>query len=635
MKVDYNRLAGRIGAMQTLIENFPMGIFSTYGDSYQSPIDFILYVLKLLGLDEITLTNNIIDLFFNVPNAVEIYKGMNNAFVYKKLKNPTDYQKENAVRDGVIPEATIASPDYILYDGEYYYKTTKIAHDPQSEFLTGLENNVKTILMNILTSILSCSLLPNIEEYNLDSNNNEITSPIEIPLKYIDTSGLLNICPTTDIGQNFYSVDADMTPNTLYKTQDLNAFLWYVLNRGTQITQNEKNKLMWDSRLVEQTDADYIRDTSEKWNYWYNSKTTNIEGGNWKLLPSGFTDNNIDAPLHPILQFYVNGVDGEKSISLLFPRQTYENKTIFDFNNDYLKNIKIFSPRVIISNMINELLSGNVLGTLNVSLKYSIEENILDAQINEIIKRALEQDDVKISDCFFSFSNDDYNTMLEQMEMERYGGKELNSETSPVMKIDEDFGLNALNQINSTATINEKIATITKTVFDISAIPGKDAAVEISDKWMLNYNCEWLNNIVFSIVRPLVKSLLSPKVMLLFMINFSVMGLINLEDIKSFRQILLVLYRKIMGTIISIVQYIKYELISYLINLYYKLLEPIIAKYIAIIGIEKINYWRTLLLEARLCLPTFKRTKVLTEIDDVNYADITQTSNVPESTETC
>ena len=633
---EYGKIIGRIDTMQTLIENFPMGIFSNVQFSDISVIDFIIEVLRHLGKDERVLVNDFIELFFNVPNAVELYGGLSGGFVYKKIKKPTDVQKNNAAVYGTVPPATPDSEDYIVVNGVYYYKTTKLNHDPQSNFLNFLEDKLKVVLMNILTSILSCSIIPYIQDYDLDTNANAMTfGPIEIPLNYIDSIGMLNICPTTEIGQNFYNVDADMTPNTLYKSKDLNAFLWYVLNRGSEMTQTEKNKMMWDSRIAENKDASYVRDTSEKWNAWYESKKTNMDDGEWRFAADGMEPSKLEDPLHPIMQFYVNGLSGERTVNLLFSRQSFDGKTIYKFNKDYLRNIRIFSPRVIIANMINSLLNGNVLGSLGISMNYSVEKNLIEAEIDKIITRAIEEDDITVSDCFFTFSNDDYNNMLEEMERQRYGGKELNSETAPSIKIEDGLGLDMLNQINSTATNHEKITTLTRTVFDISAIPGKDASIEISDKFMFNYNNEWLNDVIHALVKPLVMSLLSPKVMLLFMINLSVMGMINISDVKGFEDIVKIIYRKIMGAILSIIQYIKMKIILFLFDMFEKLITPLIEKYMVIVLNEKLISWKNLLMEGRICLPSFKPKTVISEIDDVNYADITRTGDIPESAQTC
>ena len=642
---------GTIGAIQTLIENFPMSIFELFGNkTYTNPIDFIMDVLRQLGISDVVLVDKLIELFFNVPNAVELYGDVAN-YKYKYIKKPTEEQIEQAVEEQDIPSKIDAnSPNYIFIVNEnetksYYRKTAPVPTELQSEFLNGVEFSVKGIIQNILTSLLSCSIIPEIPESYMDTSNVQFIFPKDS----FDISGLLNINPLTDIGKNFYSGvdDEDLTVNNLYKTNDLNAFIWYSMNRGTTLTQQEKNKMMWDSRIVSEREGNEedIRTTPEDWNNWINSKVeTNgiFYLNNWQKYLDALSGSNktVDIPLHPILQFEPTDFFGyNKGIRVSFPNQTWHkdegifNKSIYRFNIDYLNNIQIFNPRLIITEMINTLLNGNI--NLGINLNYSIQTKILEGRINSIIKKALEEDDATVEDCFFSFSNDEYNEALKNMELQKYNAKELNSETSPAIKIDENFGLDAVNEINSMATLNEKISTITKTVYDISAIPAQDSAIEISDKLSLSYNEKWINDVVMALVMPLAKAILTPKVMLLFLINFQIMGMININDIKSLNDVMDLILKKMIAIIISLVRYIKDKIIEFLLKLFFDVAEELINKWGILILKEKLDAWLTLLAEAISCIPLFNFGKVLTQIDDVNYADIIQTQDIPKTEEKC
>lgn len=632
-----NKVIGAINSMQTLIEHIPSWLFPISVQSV-SPINFIIDVLHQLGITDFELIDNIVNLFFNVQNAVEKY--MNTPYVYKRLNNPTDEQKQYAEELPELPEPGYNTYDYVVVNGVYYYKTTKIIFNEQSPFLNGIEKETKGLIMNILSGLLSCSIIPRIPDDYFDNNPDIL--PKTIPINVIDTSNLLSICPTTEIGKNFYSVDEDMTPNTLYKSNDMNAMLWYEINRGTLINQSERNKLMWDSRLIEKDFEDYYRDSAEKWNQWLASKSGwdglfSVSGKTEQYeqyYESGKTEN---LPLHPILQLYPSNIIGDSiSVNYHISHQTFSGKTIYDFNTDYLENIQIFNPRHIIANMINNLLNGNVINSLNIEL--SLQNRIIDEQINRLIAKAIEVDDENISDCFFTFSNDELNEMIAEMETQRYSGKYLNSETSPVIKINEGYGLELLNQINSTATINEKLETLTRSVYEVSTIPETDEAIRISDKNSIGYNSKWLNDIIMAIVRPMIKSILSPKVMLLFVINFDMMGLINLDDINTLDDVMKLFYRKIMGAIFSIIKYIKDKIIQYLLNLFLQKVKPLIDEYTLWLITEKLRSWKDLLVEASLCVvpvPFIPFNKNLTQIDNVRYADITQEQTEPESTNKC
>lgn len=650
---------GSIGAIQTLIENFPMSIFDLFGNkTYTSVIDFVIDVLRQLGITDMVLVNKLIELFFNVPNAIEIY-GTLKKYKYKQIKKPTEEQKSQAIDVPEVPtNIDSLSPNYIVVKKNnvsiYYVKKAITPDEPQSEFLTGLENSVKSIISTILTSVLSCSVNPEIPNVSMDYNPQDDTyMSFTIPKKLLDMFNLLDIYPLSEMGSNFYSgVDDEMNVNTLYKVNDLNAFLWYVINRGTSVNQIETNKMMWDSRLVNEREGkdEDLRNTPQRWNDWLNSKTNKTElfsfPGSTKYQDAydsdgGKGNDTVDLPLHPILQLKPTDVYGyNNGIQISFPQQTWYrkalfNKTLYRFNIDYLNNIQLFNPKVILSEMINNLLNGNMLFDLNT--QYSIDKKIFEEKLYQIIAKAFEVEDLTIDDCFFSFSNEDFNDALKEMELQRYSAKELNSETSPAIKIDGNMGIDAMNEINSMATMNEKISTISRTVYDISAIPTQDAAIRKSDKLSVGYNEKWLDSVIMALILPIAKSIFTPKVMLLFIINFQLMGLINVNDINSFDDITNLFVKKLLSTIISIVRYIKDKIADYLYKLFLKTIKPLLLEWGILILTEKLAAWIELLEEAISCVPLFGFgiNKTLTEIDDVNYADITQTQDIPETEKSC
>lgn len=667
------QVLGKIGSIQTLIENFPMGILDAYGGkTYSSMADFVIDVLKEIGVDDRTIIQKLIELVFGVANVNEIY-GRTSNYYYKKINKPTESQIEQAeYREQASQQATYLDPDYIFTSGgteekpsyTYYQKKSPYVSDElNSSFLTGLEDSCKGILMNILTAILSCSINPEIKNKLMDVDPDgqlaNISSGFTVPLKLIDPYGLLNYCPTNEVGKNFYNVDDDLTVNTLYKSQDLNAFIWYVMNRGVSYPQVEENKMMWDSRVVDSKTGNAKRQDVKSWNDWLNSKSNSSEF----LTPSGSTQSDLRYAydlgnamliyLHPIMQlerynneseyndrnlkvklssqsYYIPSKGDANTIGSLLDPNNY-NRTIYEFNKDYLENIRIFVPRIILSNLIETLIHGKI--SILESLLKSEKDNIIDKKLDIIINGVLEETDETITDCFFSFSNEDYLEMLQQTELDRYSATYVGGDSSPALKYDKETLLDSLDSINSMATMNEKITEITKTVYDIASIPSEEPSVKGSDGSITTANSQWLNRIVSAIMKPIVKALLTPQVMLLFVINFEAVGLIKID--ADFDKIFDVLLKKLLSLFVGLVRYIRDKIIEFLLNLFKEKILPMLVQWSAVLVTESINDWIRLLLEAIQCIPTFRFKSDLTEIDNVQYADIVQTQNTPESSQTC
>ena len=668
-----SQVLGKIGAIQTLIENFPMGILDSFGGkTYSGIADFVIDVLKEVGVDDRTIIQKLIELVFGVANVNEIYGRVAN-YYYKKINSPTEDQIEQANYEEEVPQnVEYSSSDYIFTSGgtketpiyTYYQKKSPYVSDElNSSFLVELEDSCKDIITNMLVAILSCTINPEVKNLIMDVDPNgelySVSSGFTVPLRLIDPYGLLNYCPTNEVGKNFYNVDDDLTVNTLYKSQDLNAFIWYVMNRGVNDIQIEKNKMMWDSRVFDGSTSSPSRRDVKSWNYWLNSKTDSDDDPKsaWNplkhiLTPSGCTSQEVkDAHdegmcmmmnLHPIMQLE-RDTKTNFALNVKLSSQSYYmpkkkekgglnyNKTIFEFNKDYLENIRIFVPRIILSNLIETLIHGKI-SILDTLLK-SEQDNIIDKKLDMIINGVLEETDTTVSDCFFSFSNEDYIEMIQQTELEKYSATYTGGDGSPATKYSKDALLDALDSINSTATMNETITEITKTVYNIASIPSEDSSVKASDGSVAMANSNWLNRIVSAIMKPIVKSLLTPQVMLLFVINLEAVGMLNIDG--NFDKIFELIFKKILSLFVGLARYIRDKIVEFLLKLFKERIQPMLVQWSAILVSENINDWIRLLLEAIQCIPRFNIKTDLTEIDNVQYADIVKTQDIPESSQTC
>ena len=121
--------------------------------------------------------------------------------------------------------------------------------------------------------------------------------------------------------------------------------------------------------------------------------------------------------------------------------------------------------------------------------------------------------------------------------------------------------------------------------------------------------------------------------MLLFAINFHSAGLIKLDG--DFDTLMETIFKKILSIFVALARFIRDKIVEFLLKLFREKVEPMLAQWSAIIVTEEINDWIRLLQEAISCIPRFKEENQLTEIDDVQYADIVKTQDIPETSQTC
>lgn len=184
-----SELIATLGAMQTLVENFPMSLLSQIKiKNYTSVFEFITDCLGTINVTEK-------DIFrFILTDIIGVNFSMDDL----------DYGKLNKWMENLSDEDL-----------------------SESEFLNGLESALKSLIAFMLSDIFSCSIHPKIKDEFVNQG-------IVCPIKSVDMNNMLDICPTSDEGRRIYNnISTADTPSELVNALDLNAFLWYVLYKGT------------------------------------------------------------------------------------------------------------------------------------------------------------------------------------------------------------------------------------------------------------------------------------------------------------------------------------------------------------------------------------------------------------------
>ena len=484
-----------------------------------------------------------------------------------------------------------------------------------------------------------------ITKYNyeyVEVKGSDIDSKINIErVNFVPTSDI-----TTDSPSHIVFYDG-LNPNLLYKSMDMNAFLWYVLHKGMKMPQVEYNHMMWDSR-VSALKQGVSRKSAEEWNEWYNSKTGYTE--EFKYFGSTIVE---DTPLFPIMQLEGQGM-AENLLKVHIPAQRYFlpkvrnaningtevprhafNASMYKYNWDYLNNIQILKPKLLLVGLCEHLLGFSLSQISSTNINFT--KKLIEAKLSSAIKSVIEANDMEVEDCYMEFSNDEVNAMLEEMLLSRYNATTYGGETATVRVHDTKKYIAMLDQVNANTAVEGNMTSITKLVTEVTTNPGTEGSIDYGLK--LDYDANILKKLLWAIVMPLLMSIFTPQVMLLLYMNFELMGITKMDSFngQDFTKIINLIMNKIFGLIKSIILFIKDKIVELLLTLFYEKILPTLMKYQAILLLESITFWIAILKDAISCIPRFKfkRNKVIGAIDSVDYADIIPSQDTPESTSSC
>ena len=483
-----------------------------------------------------------------------------------------------------------------------------ITGDGESGVLDAIEISIKTLLKLYIKNMLSCSINPIIPDDLLDYHKvinkygdnlpNDIYTEgngIEIDLGMVDYSGTLNLSPTSTIGKYYY-FDNDKIPNELYTSRDFNAFVWYVINKGLMTEQGkEKYKMIWDNR-----NKIKIKNKSiEEQNKFYSALTPDdVISYNGENMPSKkqiiqcqFVERSFPNNNKLKVQLCSSTYYKTRKIMNVKDEEIRINKTIFEFNNDYIDSLKLFDTKVLMAQIVDKLT-----GSLSIGANYSISETVIKGKIGTIIKKVIEGDDTEINDCFYSFSNEDYDALIQDSTLKHSELYKYNGDADDAITINNEDLLKSLTGITENSSLQEQITTIKNTFTDVSATIAQDGSVSVSDSFSFGLNI--IYQMIEEITYSLISSILSPKVMILLAINSNIMGGKMPSSIEE-------ILKSLNNLIVAIIKEIKDMILQELYNFLIKQLTPLIELYINKLTLESIKYYKELLEDIiNSCLPS-------------------------------
>lgn len=515
--------------------------------------------------------------------------------------------------------------------------------------IRALDKVVRMALLTALNTLVSCANSPIIGDdwlYTVDENNNYhwATNPMYINVDSIDLYRLFSkATPTGERADYFYGdVPSGITPSETWKSGDLDAFLWHAMNMVEPLSRNEDKYwkiLTWDDR--NKKFKNYLEE--EDLSQYGEGEMVTYEGED----AEDFWGEQVIVKRKPI--FRVDYIQRTNSLCIQLPGEVYgekdifgfqlseeekgkykysRNRTIYDFNKDYVDNLRIFYVKPVVAAVINSAMNNRI--HLSYSGTLSLEEEITKGEISKILTKIIEADDTEIDDCYFTFSNDEYDQLLHEAEMRRKGITVKKGDTNIGVAQDPEDVMMMLDSINATATLQEQKTIIKNSFTTIASVTGAtDDVIRTKLNWDGDSFSTNILQLLKNILMQLLEAVLTPRVILIFLINFKFAnGILPKTPLDFLSAFLKMLWPVIRSLVDFFVKFLFDEVL--------KRIKELMEIYLLKIALEQLEKYKDIILglinncTLNLFIPYIKKTQMIGNIDNVIGADIVETKSEPD-----
>lgn len=289
-------------------------------------------------------------------------------------------------------------------------------------------------------------------------------------------------------------------------------------------------------------------------------------------------------------------------------RNYYYGKSLIEFNIDYIMSLKLFDEKSLAARLLDSLTA-----CLTIDLSFSYKRLLIKNEVKKMVNMITESDDLVVSDCFFTFSNDDYDAMSRQAELRKAGLLTINGDETSAVKINAEDILNNLNQINEDSN-KETIQTIIEGTITNLSKELTDTSYLSTDKVNFGIQMNFIEHLLDSLAYVIVCSVLSPKVYLLLLINLKIIGRETNFDLEGF----IGQYKQLIA---DLIRSIRDQLLEYLMREIMIIIGDLVKEITIKLSVEQAKYYARLIKKLIDCFRRHGKNLDF-NVDNVDYADI-------------
>lgn len=252
----------------------------------------------------------------------------------------------------------------------------------------------------------------------------------------------------------------------------------------------------------------------------------------------------------------------------------YNGLTVYEFNYDYIMGIRLFSPKVVCAKLLDAATNPSYNSTFRVGINQVYDQNEYEyfgnkQKILEIVRKIIETENTELSDCFFSFDNNDINRLLMVGEEKRYHQQPYLNDKNETINLTDIYKI--LQSYPEIGTKQEQKEILTNAITAATAkVANRQNVYAKQDSKQTRL--DFATNMLSQLTAILIQSLLSPKVLMLIAVNKQLMG--NGGETFNAQELL----NGMKGLIIGVVKELRDLILKKLLDYVLEYLGPLAAE---------------------------------------------------------